>query len=110
MKFLLVLVLTFSISSDFASFSFPEDVSISHSDSSIACDDSGVYDSKSDEHKSHNEEDHHCHVGHFHSVVVNNDDHTEIYLTNIEILETFPAVESGIVQSFSADINRPPIS
>ena len=110
MKFLLVLMLTFSIFADFASSSFFEDVSLSHSESSISCDDSGIHDSGSEEHQSHHEEEHHCHVGHSHSFVVNNAIDTNISPSKTEILITFPCYQFGNVQSFSTEINRPPIS
>lgn len=111
MKLLLVLMLTFSIFADFASSSFFEDVSLCHSESSITCNDSGIHYSGSEEsHSHHHEEEHHCHVGHSHSFVVNNDIGTDISPPKTEILITFPAYHFGNVQSFSTEINRPPIS
>tara|TARA_Y100000296_G_scaffold20436_1_gene24252 strand:+ start:157 stop:486 length:330 start_codon:yes stop_codon:yes gene_type:complete len=109
MKLLLVLMLTFSIFTDFASPSFFEDVSFFHVESSITCDDSDIHDSGSEESHSHHEEEHHCHVGHFHHVVCNDND-TDISPSKTEILVSFPAFQFGNVQSFSTDINRPPIS
>ena len=109
MKILLVLMLTFSIFTDFTSSSFFEDVSFSHVESSITCDDSDIHDSGSEESHSHHEEEHHCHVGHLHHVVYNGND-TDISPSKTEILIAFPVFQFGNIQSFSTYINRPPIS
>ena len=110
MKFILVLALTISIFSDFASTSFSEDESISHAESTISCTDVDLHNSTDEGHESHEGEEHHCHAGHFHNLVINSSINIKIQPAIAGNLSLLPTFSLGTIQKYISDINRPPIS
>jgi hypothetical protein len=107
MRIIFVFILIFSIFSDFASASFENEEGILNCKSTSSCEQVDLHDSNETNHgEEHN--DHHCHIGHAHLFVLN-ENIIEIFITRLDLTLNTPKYLVRSLSSFHNQINRPPI-
>jgi hypothetical protein len=107
MKIFITFLLIFSIFNDFTSASFGE-LEVSSCESQVNCESVDFHPSD-DSHNDSEGEEHHCHLGHSHTVIIGSYSST-FKPTKTKLFLTFPAYQAGNPIYYFNDIVRPPIA
>ncbi len=108
MKLIMMLLLIFTIFTDFTSASLIEE-ELSTCESQISCVDVDLHSSSDTQHHDSDGDDHNCHLGHSHNVIIG----STLLETkpNISIIYlSHPMYQVGKTLNYFNDINRPPIA
>ena len=107
MKFVLALLLIFSVIVDFSSMSSESEISVSSCDTTTVCSDVDLHSDKAQD--EHDDEHCHCHAGHIHIGIVNSSI-VNTHPPHLSSNKEFSKYNLNKAIQFHSEINRPPIA